>query len=119
MKQIGFILGLLLGFGGITLAQPAPEHESALGAELRLEEGRFSNSCGKFAIAGCLQTLFTDHPLHVAVGSIAPQNGFAAGLALVTHYDAKHWYVKWDADAVGSSSECVASGCLHEAHSCV
>jgi hypothetical protein len=86
------------------LAQTAPEHETALGAELRLERGRFSESCGTFSIAGCLQTLFTDHPLHIAVGSIAPQNGFAAGLALVTHYDASKWFLKWDTDAVASSN---------------
>lgn len=86
------------------MAQSAPEHETALGAELRLERGRFSDSCGKLSIAGCMQTLFTDHPLHIAVGSIAPQNGFGAGLALVTHYDASKWYLKWDADAVASSN---------------
>ncbi len=86
------------------LAQSAPEHETALGAEFRLERGRFSESCGKLSIAGCMQTLFTDHPLHIATGSIAPQNGFGAGLALVTHYDASKWFLKWDADAVASSN---------------
>jgi hypothetical protein len=88
----------------VASGQSTPQNESALHAELRLEEGRFSDSCGKFSLAGCLQTLFTDHPLHVAVGSIAPQNGFAAGLALVTHYDASRWYLKWDTDGVASSN---------------
>jgi hypothetical protein len=84
---------------------PTPQHESALGAEFRLEHDRFSESCGGFkSPAGCAQVLFTDHPLHIAVGSIAPQNGFGAGLALVTHQDYKNYYLKEDFDAVGSSN---------------
>ncbi len=38
-------------------------------------------------IAGIGQTLVLGQPLHVALGSIAPQNGFAAGLAFVEHKD--------------------------------
>jgi hypothetical protein len=49
--------------------------------------------------------LFTDHPLHIAVGSIAPQNGFGAGLAFVTHYTPnENWRLSWDVDAIGSSN---------------
>ncbi len=32
-------------------------------------------------ISGCAQTLFTGSPFHVVVGSLAPQNGIAGGLA--------------------------------------
>lgn len=84
---------------------PTPQHEGALAAEFRLERERFSGSCGGFqSLAGCAQVLFTDHPLHIAVGSIAPQNGFGAGLALVTHKDLPHSYIKWNFDAVGSAN---------------
>jgi hypothetical protein len=106
MRQRTVILSLILAAGSYAFGQlqPTPQNETALGSELRLERGRFDGSCGKFSIAGCLQLAFTDHPLHISVGSIAPQNGFAAGLALVTHYDASQWYVKWDTDAVASSN---------------
>jgi hypothetical protein len=84
---------------------PTPQHEGELAADFRHEHEHFSGSCVGFKSPfGCLQTLFTDHPLHIAVGSIAPQNGFAAGLALVTHKDLKHYYLKWDFDAIGSSN---------------
>ena len=37
------------------------------------------------------------------MGSIAPQNGFGAGLAFVTHYTPnENWRLSWDADAIGS-----------------
>lgn len=84
------------------MAQTAPQHESALHAEFRLEGDRFHDSCLKFSAAGCAQVLFTDHPLHIAVGSLAPQNGFAGGLALVTHYDASKYLLKENFDAVAS-----------------
>jgi hypothetical protein len=47
--------------------------------------------------------LFTDHPLHIAAGSIAPQNGFGFGGAFVTHYTPNEsWRLSWNMDAVGS-----------------
>jgi hypothetical protein len=36
------------------------------------------------------QTLVTGQPLHIALGSLAPQNGFAPGLAFVEHKDFKN-----------------------------
>lgn len=104
------------------LGQTPAGHETAFGAEFRLERGRFRASClgqtpdGPTAdtmapesargasIFGCAELLFTDHPFHIAAGSIAPQNGFGAGLALVTHYDGSKWLVKGDFDAVGSAN---------------
>jgi len=47
--------------------------------------------------------LFTDHPLHIAAGSIAPQNGFGVGAGFVSHYTPNEsWRLSWNADAVGS-----------------
>src|SRR5262249_29204898 len=54
---------------------------------------------------GCAQVFFTDHPLHIAVGSIAPQNGIGFGPAFVTHYTPNEsWRLSWDFDAVVSTN---------------
>src|SRR5262249_257269 len=53
-------------------------------------------------IPDCAETLFTGKPVHIAVGSIAPQNGFGAGLAYVGHKTTETWRNSWDADAIGS-----------------
>jgi hypothetical protein len=51
---------------------------------------------------GCAQELFSGQPVHIAVGSIAPQNGFGAGVAYVGHKTTEYWRDTWNADAVGS-----------------
>jgi hypothetical protein len=73
--------------------------------------------CGKFKVIPCLTTLFTDHPFHFAVTSLAPGNGFAVGPALsFTHHTVPvkipgpdgntitSWRLAWDADAVVSDN---------------
>ena len=53
----------------------AHAQESQIRADFRGEATRFKQSCGAFTlkgVPGCAQLLFTDHPLHIAVGSIAP-----------------------------------------------
>jgi hypothetical protein len=78
---------------------------------------RLDDSCGAFRILPCLTTLFTDHPFHIAVSSLAPGNGFAAGPALtLTHHTRPNrihgpkgdtetnWRLEWDADAVVSNN---------------
>ena len=67
------------------------------------ESGKFKKNCPKHII-GCAEVLFTGQPLHIAVGSIAPQNGFGAGLAYVGHKDSEDWSKSWSADAIGSSN---------------
>jgi len=88
-------------------AQPTqPQEEGRLAQDFRIE-GEHLQSCkqGFKGFPSCMQTLFTDHPLHIAVGSIAPQNGFGAGLALVTHYTPNEkWRLSWNFDAIGSSN---------------
>jgi hypothetical protein len=96
-----FLVVLLL-LDGTMVAQ-----ESQLGADLRGEHDRVVQDCGKGfkGVFGCAEELFTDHPLHIAVGSIAPQNGFGAGAAFVTHYTPnENWRLSWDLDAIGSSN---------------
>jgi hypothetical protein len=64
--------------------------------------------CSEFTfghLTGIAQTLFTGQPLHIAVGSLAPQNGFAAGLAFVEHKDfVDEWRMTTDTDAVASTN---------------
>jgi hypothetical protein len=92
-------LAMLLLLTGMASAQ-----ESLLGADFRHERERFTKNCSSFkSLAGCAQVLFTDHPLHIAVGSIAPQNGFAAGVAFVAHKTPNEsWRLSWNSDAVAS-----------------
>jgi len=68
------------------------------------ESGKFKKNCPFKHILGCAEVLFTGQPLHIAVGSIAPQNGFGAGLAYVGHKDTDNWITSWSADAIGSSN---------------
>jgi hypothetical protein len=82
--------------------------ESQLQADFRHEREHVQESCGSFSlktVASCAQEFVTDHPLHIALGSIAPQNGFGFGAAFVSHYTPNEsWRLSWDVDAVGSSS---------------
>ncbi len=85
------------------LAIPVWAQESALGADFRGEGERFDASCINFSAAGCAQLLFTDHPLHIAVGSLAPQNGFGSGIAFLSHYTPnENWRLFFSADAVAT-----------------
>jgi hypothetical protein len=80
--------------------------ENPLTADFRGEGERFKKSCeagfSLSGIASCGELLFTDHPLHVAVGSLAPDNGVGVGLGIVGHWTTKNWRNTWDVDAVGS-----------------
>jgi hypothetical protein len=67
------------------------------------ETAKFGESCGEFKVVDCATLLFTGQPLHVAVGSIAPQNGFGAGLAFVGHKTTPDWRMTWDADGLAST----------------
>jgi hypothetical protein len=83
-------------------AVPAYAQESRLGAEFRLEAEELKESCGSFtSLLSCATTLVTGHPFHVALGSVAPQNGFGFGPALVTHFTpSETWRNQWSTDAV-------------------
>jgi len=67
------------------------------------EAYKLQHSCFNFkGLVDCAEELFTGQPVHIAVGSIAPQNGFSAGVAYVGHKTTANWRTTWDADAVGS-----------------
>ncbi len=105
-------LGLLILLPLVTQAQDVPDTEAQ----------RLKDSCGKFDVVGCASTLFTDHPFHIAVGSLAPGNGFAAGPALSfahntipkktgpDHTTETSWRLAWDIDAVASANESWRAG---------
>ena len=93
---------LILALAGVGYAQ-----ESQLGSDFRREGQALQKSCtfDFKALGGCAYTLFTDHPMHIAAGSIAPQNGFGLGPAFVAHWTPNNsWRLSWDVDAVGSTN---------------
>jgi hypothetical protein len=97
--RLGTVLTLCLA------AAPVFAQESALHADFRREGERVSEACkitGAKSVPGCAIALFTDHPLHIAAGSMPPQNGFALGGAFITGKNTKNWRMTWDLDAVGS-----------------
>jgi hypothetical protein len=68
------------------------------------EIGKLKKNCPFHSVPGCLEVLFTGQPVHIAVGSIAPQNGFAAGIAYIDGHNnvSGNWRNSWNADAVVS-----------------
>lgn len=89
----------------MTTPAVASAQESPLHAELRREGERVSDACGTFSfrsVPGCGYTLFTDHPLHTAAGSMPPQNGFGLGGAFVWSKNTENWRMSWDLDATAA-----------------
>ncbi|HEY6946896.1 MAG TPA: hypothetical protein VI431_17290 [Candidatus Acidoferrum sp.] len=87
-----------------TLAQENPPQPSSSPPKIDPagEMDKLKESCGSFKVMGCAEELFTGKPVHIAVGSIAPQNGFGAGIAYLGHKTTDNWRINWDSDAVGS-----------------
>jgi hypothetical protein len=93
-----------------TLLAPAmraqqPAAPADTGPDNPSELYRLQHSC--FDLRGlmdCVEDVFSGQPLHIAVGSIAPQNGFGAGLAYVGHKTTENWRITWDSDAVASNN---------------
>src|SRR5215831_4169263 len=76
--------------------------ESTMQAEFRREGESFKANCAKFSLKslpGCAEVLFLGHPLHIAVGSVAPQNGFGFGPAFVRRWNPNNnWRMSINAD---------------------
>jgi hypothetical protein len=100
---------LVIASLALTLAAvPVVAQETQFDANMRAEGQHIAESCGELsakAVGGCVYTLATDSPFHVALGSLAPQNGFAFGLAFDEHYTPNEsWRISWNADVVGTAS---------------
>ena len=97
------------------LAAPAAAQESRFQSDLRREGEDLKESCGGGfdlkKIFGCVVTVATDDPFHVAVGSLPPLNGTGFGLAFAEHYTPnERWRISWDADSVIATSGSWRSG---------
>jgi hypothetical protein len=88
----------------ISMVASAFAQESAFHADFRREGEQLSESCGELSnLPTCAYLLFTDHPVHIAAGSLPSQNGFGLGGAFVTYKNTKNWRLSWDVDAVGTT----------------
>ncbi len=71
------------------------------------ERERIAEACKaeKEAILACPQEILTDHPIHLAFGSIAPQNSSGLGPALVIQRNpSERLRLNFNADAVASTN---------------
>jgi hypothetical protein len=108
----------ILGSG--VLPAPAQSgNESRVHSDFR-REGEALQSCKTFtfgSLASCAETAATGQPMHIAVGSLAPQNGIAAGLAFVEHKDlGSEWRLNWNLDAVASGNRSWRAGAYMKAY---
>ena len=108
---------LLIPLGScILLAPTLHTQENRFHAELRTEAQKLGD-CKQIPqqlskAGGCLETLFTGQPFHIAVGSIAPQNGFGGGLAFVDHWhpSSSRWRASFNADAIATGNDSWRAG---------
>ena len=103
MAKFVYVLCLCIAsvaWGQESITQPKPVKDVDPGSET----GKLKKSCPFTSVIGCLEVLFTGQPVHIAVGSIAPQNGFAAGMAYVDGHNnvSGNWRSTWNADAAVS-----------------
>jgi hypothetical protein len=103
VRRLTLILFLL--FASVATAQQPSQPASQARIDSPNEIDKLQDSCFDIkGIADCAEELFTGKPVHIAVGSIAPQDGFGVGLAYVGHKTTDNWRDSWDADAVGSTN---------------
>ncbi len=99
MKSVARIAAITICCAGVCLAETDPV------TDFKGETGRVKRDCEVFSfngIASCADLLFTDHPLHFAIGSLAPGNSFGVGVAAVGHWETPNWINTWDLDAIVS-----------------
>ncbi len=98
-------LGLTLA---LAMAVPAHAQQSQFSEDLRREGERIKSSCDSFSpgsLASCVYTLVTDNPFKLGLGSLAPGNGFAFGVAFSERFTPNEaWRLTWNGDVVTSPS---------------
>jgi hypothetical protein len=86
----------------------ADAQESKLSADLRREGQEIREHCQGLTPKGlgsCAYALTTLSPIHVALGNLAPQNGFAFGVSFAERFTPNEsWRLSWNADAVAAPS---------------
>ena len=101
-------LGCFLFAATYTCAQEGATSSSESKIDNPSEPAKFKESCGSFQVkeaGSCAELLFTGQPFHIAIGSLAPQNGFGAGLAYIGFLKpTETWRPSWNADAVGTGN---------------
>jgi hypothetical protein len=93
----------------VLAALPAALHaqQNQVQSDFRREVQDFQTVCGEGglkAVFGCGKDAFTEQPLHIAVGTIAPQNGFGAGPSFVESRNTADWRLSLNSDAVVSTN---------------
>jgi hypothetical protein len=98
LRRVLLVL-ILLSAKALQAQQPPPDPPG--------EPAKLKESCLSFTfsgLGGCAEELFTGVPIHIAVGSIAPQDGFGAGIAYVGHHTTDNWRNNWNADAIATGN---------------
>jgi len=107
MMRAAFLL-IVAGVLACLCASSASAQESKFASDLRREGEHITESCNSTspkALGGCAYTLVSSYPIHLALGSLAPGNGFAFGLAVSgRHTPNESWRITWSGDAVASTS---------------
>jgi hypothetical protein len=103
VRRLTLILFFFLASAAIAQEPSQPASQGRIDSPSEIDQ--LKDSCFDIkGIADCAEELFTGKPVHIAVGSIAPQNGFGVGLAYVGHKTTDNWRDSWDADAVASTN---------------
>src|SRR5215813_898392 len=98
---------IMIMAGRVRAQEGTPQtDEGNLRSEFRREGEKFKKDCSSLkSLTGCAEALFLGHPLHIAVGSIAPQNGFGFGPAFVRRWSPnENWRLNINADGVVSNN---------------
>lgn len=115
MKVARVVLLPLLLTSALALAQ----NESRLHRDFRVESEALT-ACGKFSfgsLTDCAQTLVMGQPMHITVGSFAPDDGVAAGLAFVEHKNyTNEWRASWDIDGQATPNGSWRAGAYMKAY---
>ena len=105
MKKLAAVTAFFL----MTMAAAWAQQESNLKSEFRREFQSFGD-CFHAKFGGCAETLVMGKPLHLSLGSIAPQNGFALGPAFSHEVNKPSVRFKINSDAVVSTNQSWRAG---------